>query len=84
LPPGSDAGGAIILLSLFYLSAIPFQGTPQPGNEGTYLLVNKNLIELVAIFALLLFDTGRIAGLDMLLTRRKKKSQLARKAEVTV
>ena len=76
--------GAIILLSLFYLSAIPFQGTPQPGNEGTYLLVNKNLIELVAIFALLLFDTGRIAGLDMLLTRRKKKSQLARKAEVTV
>lgn len=76
--------GAIILLSLFYLSAIPLQGTPQPGNEGTYLLVNKNLIELVTVFALLSFGTGRIAGLDVLLGRRQKKSQLAPKAEVTV
>jgi thiosulfate dehydrogenase [quinone] large subunit len=76
--------GAIILLSLFYLSAIPLQGTPQPGNEGTYLLVNKNLIELVAVVTLLSFKTGRIAGLDMLLGRRRKKFQLTQKAEVTV
>jgi len=76
--------GAMILLSLFYLSAIPLHGTPQPGNEGTYLLVNKNLIELVAVAALLSFDTGRIAGLDMLAARRKKKFQPAPKAEVTV
>ena len=71
-------------VSLFYISAIPLLGTPQAGNEGTYLLVNKNLIELVAVVALLSFKTGRIAGLDMLLGRRKNKSQLAHKAEVTV
>ena len=76
--------GAIVLLSLFYVSAIPLQGTPQAGNEGTYLLVNKNLIELVAVVTLLSFRTGQIAGLDMLLGRRKKKSQPAPKAEVSV
>ena len=76
--------GAIVLLSLFYLSAIPLLGTPQAGNEGTYLLVNKNLIELAAVIVLLSFRTGRIAGLDMLLRRSRKKSQPAPTAEVSV
>lgn len=57
--------GALFLLSLFYLLAIPFNGTPQPGNEGTYLIVNKTLIEAAAVSVLLTFDTGAIAGLDL-------------------
>lgn len=64
---------AILLLSLFYLSSPPLQGLPQPGNEGTYLLVNKNLIELAAVVLLLVFRTEWIAGLDLLWKSRRSK-----------
>jgi thiosulfate dehydrogenase [quinone] large subunit len=62
--------GAAGFLTMFYLSAIPTSGAPQPGAEGTYLLVNKNLIELAAVIVLLSFRTGRIAGLDLLWSGR--------------
>ena len=68
--------GAIVLLSLFYLSSPPLQGLPQPGSEGTYLLVNKILIELAAVVLLLVFRTGWIAGLDLLWKSRRTR-QLA-------
>jgi thiosulfate dehydrogenase [quinone] large subunit len=58
--------GALLLLGLFYLSAIPTAGVLQPGAEGAYLFVNKNLVEAGAVLVLLSFPTGRIAGLDLL------------------
>jgi len=58
--------GAIALLSLFYLASIPTSGAPVTGQEGTYLLVSKNLIELVAVIVVLVSNTDRIAGLDLL------------------
>jgi thiosulfate dehydrogenase [quinone] large subunit len=61
--------GALTLLSVFYLSSIPTSGVHQPGAEGAYLLVNKNLVEAAAVLVLLGFDTGRIAGLDLLRVR---------------
>ena len=61
--------GALLLLAMFYLSAIPVSGTAQPGAEGAYLIVNKNLIEAAAVLVLFSFRTGRIAGLDLLRTR---------------
>ena len=57
------------LLLVFYLSAIPLDGVPQPRMEGTYLIVNKNLIEAAAVGVLFAFRTGRIAGLDALRRR---------------
>jgi thiosulfate dehydrogenase (quinone) large subunit len=63
--------GALFFLTLFYLLAIPTAGAPQPGNEGTYLIVNKTLIEGAAVGVLLFFNTGAIAGLDMFLARWK-------------
>ena len=54
-------GGAMALLALFYVSAVPV-GLPEPHAEGTYLFVNKNLIELAATGLILVFRTGRIAG----------------------
>jgi thiosulfate dehydrogenase [quinone] large subunit len=69
------ASGALFFLSLFYLLYVPLTGVPQPGNEGTYLIVNKTLIEAAAVAVLLVFDTGAIAGLDLLLRRRKLKPQ---------
>ncbi len=58
--------GALALLALFYLSAIPTAGLPDAHAEGAYLLVNKNLIEAGAVLVLLAFKTGRLAGLDRL------------------
>lgn len=72
---------AIGLLSLFYLSAIPFDGLPQPRAEGTYLIVNKNLIEAVAVGVLMTFRTGRIAGLDAL---RRRSARAPRPRESAV
>ena len=64
---------ALFFLSLFYLLQVPLAGTHQPGNEGTYLIVNKTLIEAVAVCVLLAFNTGAIAGLDLLLRKRKEQ-----------
>ena len=71
------ASGALLFLSLFYLLYVPVAGVPQPGNEGTYLVVNKTLIEAAAVVVLLTFNTGAIAGLDLLLSKRKRPTQLA-------
>jgi thiosulfate dehydrogenase [quinone] large subunit len=56
--------GAAGFLVMFYLSQPPLSGMPQTGAEGAYLLVNKNLIELAAVLAIMAFRTGAIAGLD--------------------
>ncbi len=53
--------GALALLTLFYLSAIPMSGMPEPRTEGAYLLVNKNLIEAAAVVVLLLFPIREVA-----------------------
>lgn len=63
--------GAMWFLALFYLSALPTSGAPQTGAEGTYLLVSKNLVELIAVVVVFAFRTGRIAGLDRLRPRRE-------------
>ena len=47
----------------------PDAGVTEPGTEGNYLFVNKNLVEAAAVFVVLAFRTGRIAGLDLLLAR---------------
>lgn len=70
----AGAAGALFFLSLFYLLYIPTLGVPQPNAEGTYLIVNKTLIEAAAVAVLLVFNTGAIAGLDLLWNRRLKES----------
>jgi len=68
------AVAALVFLSLFYLLYVPILGVPQPNAEGTYLIVNKTLIEAIAVIVLLAFDTGRIAGLDLLWQRKRSSS----------
>jgi len=68
--------GALMLLLTFYIAAIPTAGTPQPAAEGTYLLVNKTLIEAAAVVVLLTFRTGAIAGLDLLWSTRAERAML--------
>lgn len=61
---------AIALLALYYISAPPLPGLsyPMPA-EGSYLIVNKVLIEMVALLVLLAFPTSRTWGLDRFLVR---------------
>lgn len=60
----------IVLLGFYYLSHPPFVGlTYAMPDEGNYLIVNKNLIEIFALAVLLVFPTGHIIGLDRLLKR---------------
>lgn len=68
------AWGALGFLTLFYLTAIPLSGVPAPNQEGTYLIVNKNLIEGAAVLVLIAFRTGEIAGLDAAWPRRRPAS----------
>jgi thiosulfate dehydrogenase [quinone] large subunit len=68
------AVAALFFLSLFYLLYVPMVGVPQPNAEGTYLIVNKTLIEAIAVIGLLAFDTGKIAGLDLLWRKRSRQS----------
>jgi thiosulfate dehydrogenase [quinone] large subunit len=62
--------GALALLASFYLAAIPTGGLDGRA-EGTYLIVNKNLIEACAVMVLFAFRTGAIAGLDRLWMRAR-------------
>jgi thiosulfate dehydrogenase [quinone] large subunit len=61
----------IILLTFYYLSHPPFAGLRYAiPSEGNYLIVNKTLIVLIAVWALCLFPTGRIIGIDRFIFRR--------------
>ena len=72
--------GALLFLTLFYVSAPPLAGLPQPQTEGAYLLVNKNLIELAAVLTLLAFRTERLAGLDRLFAFGRSRPVATRSA----
>lgn len=62
----SLAGMAFILL--FYLATPPFVGYFYSiPSEGSYLIVNKNLVELSALAVILVTGSGRFAGLDRIL-----------------
>jgi len=56
--------GALLLL-LFYLAMPPLPFWPEnPRAEGHYILINKNIIEMLALLALATTRSGRWAGLD--------------------
>lgn len=62
----SLAGIGFVLL--FYLATPPFVGYFYSiPTEGTYLIVNKTLVELSALVVILLTGSGRFAGLDRIL-----------------
>ena len=62
----------MLLLAFYYLSHPPFVGFRYavPG-EGSYLIVNKNLIELIALGVLYVFPSGRLIGIDRLIFKRR-------------
>jgi thiosulfate dehydrogenase [quinone] large subunit len=68
---GVAAISGMVLLAFYYLSHPAIIGVSYaiPG-EGSYLWVNKNLIELITLWVLLLFPTWKSVGLDRFLLRK--------------
>ena len=70
--------GALIgagLLLFYYLAHPPFPGLEQWNVEGTYYLVNKNLIEGVVCLLLYTLPTGQYFGLPALRQKKTLKSK---------
>ena len=65
----------IVLLLLYYFANPPFVGlTYSMPTEGSYLIVNKTLIEAAALLVLAVLPTGRKIGLDVFLFRKRSSS----------
>ncbi len=58
-----------ILLGLYYLAQPPLIGFESSLAEGSYLLVNKNLIEVLVLGLFVLIPPGSLWGIDRLLPR---------------
>ena len=68
-----------ILLALYYVANPPFTGMEfGVPTEGSYLIVNKNLIELLALLVLALYPKGYFFGIDRILARRNKGHQTSK------
>ncbi len=59
--PASVAGA--LLMALYYAAHPPLVGMEQPIAEGSYLIVNKNLVEMLALVLLALAPQSGYAGL---------------------
>lgn len=65
------------LIFIYYLSVPPLVGYEYTlPSDGSNLVVNRTLIEAIALFGLALFPTSKIFGLDFFIySRSKRKSQ---------
>ncbi|HWE40816.1 MAG TPA: DoxX family protein [Isosphaeraceae bacterium] len=69
-------------LTTIYLSMPPWPGIPAPTMvEGHYLIVNKNLVELLACLVIASTPNGRWLGLDALVFNWIGRRRAARRAE---
>jgi len=67
--------GGIVFLALYYLSHPPFIGAEyMMPTEGSYLWIDKNLIEIGALMVLIYFPTSHIIGLDRYISKLFKRS----------
>src|SRR5207302_1030931 len=69
--------GAILLLS-FYLAMPPWPGTPETLRAEGHLIINKNLVEMLALLTLATLPTGRWVGIDRLLSHLGKRQAAAK------
>ncbi len=62
--------GGILFLAMYYLSHPPFIGAEyMMPTEGSYLWIDKNMIEIGALMVLIYFPTSQIIGLDRYVSR---------------
>jgi thiosulfate dehydrogenase (quinone) large subunit len=72
------SASGILMILLFYLCNPPFVGyfysIPM---EGNYLIVNKNLVELAALFVVLVTGSGFSVGMDRVIRRLVRRPRPA-------
>jgi thiosulfate dehydrogenase [quinone] large subunit len=64
--------GGIALLAMYYLAHPPFGAIQQGPAEGSYWIVNKNLIEIAALYVLYIFPTAAAFSLEKLFPWKRK------------
>jgi len=70
------SASGILLILLFYLCNPPFVGYFYSiPTEGSYLIVNKNLVELAALLVVLTTGSGHVAGLDRIINRLLRRRE---------
>jgi thiosulfate dehydrogenase [quinone] large subunit len=62
----------ILLLAFYYLAHPPFPGLPQGPSEGSYWVVNKNLIEIAALLVIYQFPLTAAFGMENLFLKKNK------------
>lgn len=61
----------MVLLGFYYISHPPLIGAEYAiPSEGSYLFVNKNLIEFFALWLLYIFPSGKLLGMDRFIFRK--------------
>ncbi|HPT22863.1 MAG TPA: DoxX family membrane protein [Bacteroidales bacterium] len=66
-----------LLLFVYYLNSPPLVGLEYTlPTEGSYLVINKTLIESVALVVLAVFPSGYIWGLDALVCRFRNRNNM--------
>jgi thiosulfate dehydrogenase [quinone] large subunit len=66
----------MVLLGLYYVVNPPFIGFQYSApTEGSYLIVNKNLIEMCALYILTIFPTSSIIGIDRLIFNKNPENK---------
>ncbi|MFC2115412.1 DoxX family membrane protein [Bacteroidota bacterium] len=68
------AVGGMALLALYYFANPPFKGLGESSMaEGNYLIVNKNLIEIFALWVIFQFPGSKLTGIDRFLNFKWSK-----------
>lgn len=71
--PAAIAGSILVLI--YYLSVPPLVGYEYTlPSDGSNLIINRTLIEAIALFGLALFPTNRVFGLDYFIYSRQNKA----------
>ena len=74
--------GGITMLLMYYLAYPPFGGYNYGAvNEGSYLVVNKNLIELVCLLVVAFTRSGQYFGIEQLLKKKKTENEPVQEAK---
>lgn len=68
--------GGILLLMLYYFAHPPFPNLPQGPSEGSYWIVNKNLIEMAALFVIYQFPLTSLFGLGNLFSKNRVSTSI--------
>jgi thiosulfate dehydrogenase [quinone] large subunit len=66
----------ILLLALYYLAHPPFPSLPQGPAEGSYWIVNKNLIEMAALMVIYQFPLTSVFGIEQFFSKNKPTTAL--------